>query len=262
MPASIANAVLAKTASRGQGLNGDRSRDNETMIFHHQSPCRDRARLCARRRFRASPRSGRAAEAGAAELDLRGHVRHVSTRPSCSAASRSTRRSAAIATHSASRSAISSQPDGPGFTEDQVKALAASYQVTNAEPNDKGEIFKRPGTPADICRAPNPTRTTRPPRRLSARRRPTWPARQGAQVRARLPVVRVRRAARSRIPGDGRRLHLRDPQRLHEQRRSAVELYYPGHKIAMPQPIPTARSTTRTGRRRRCRATLMTSRPS
>jgi ubiquinol-cytochrome c reductase cytochrome c1 subunit len=30
-----------------------------------------------------------------------------------------------------------------------VKTLAASYQVTNAEPNDKGEIFKRPGTPAD-----------------------------------------------------------------------------------------------------------------
>src|SRR5271165_1981565 len=32
-------------------------------------------------------------------------------------------------------------PDGPGYTEDQVKTLAASYQVTNAEPNDKGEIF-------------------------------------------------------------------------------------------------------------------------
>jgi cytochrome c1 len=38
---------------------------------------------------------------------------------------------------------------GPGYTEDQVKTLASSYQVTNAEPNDKGEIFKRPGTPAD-----------------------------------------------------------------------------------------------------------------
>ena len=41
------------------------------------------------------------------------------------------------------------EPGGPHFTEDQVKALAATYQVTNPEPNDKGEIFKRPGTLAD-----------------------------------------------------------------------------------------------------------------
>ncbi len=47
-----------------------------------------------------------------------------------------------------------SQPGGPEFSEDQVKTLAASYQVTNAEPNDKGEIFKRPGTPADIIPRP------------------------------------------------------------------------------------------------------------
>jgi ubiquinol-cytochrome c reductase cytochrome c1 subunit len=45
-------------------------------------------------------------------------------------------------------------PDGPGFSENQVKTLAATYQVTNAEPNDKGEIFKRPGTPADIIPRP------------------------------------------------------------------------------------------------------------
>ena len=35
-------------------------------------------------------------------------------------------------------------PDGPGFSEDQIRTLAATYQVTNAEPNEKGEIFKRP----------------------------------------------------------------------------------------------------------------------
>jgi len=35
-------------------------------------------------------------------------------------------------------------PDGPGFSEDQIKTLAATYQITNAEPNEKGEIFKRP----------------------------------------------------------------------------------------------------------------------
>ena len=43
---------------------------------------------------------------------------------------------------------------GPGFSADQVKTLAATYQVTNAEPNDKGEIFKRPATPADVIPRP------------------------------------------------------------------------------------------------------------
>jgi cytochrome c1 len=45
-------------------------------------------------------------------------------------------------------------PDGPGFSEEQVKALAASYKVTNDEPNDQGAIFQRPGTPADIFPPP------------------------------------------------------------------------------------------------------------
>src|ERR1700733_8994173 len=40
--------------------------------------------------------------------------------------------------------------DGPGYSEAQVKTLAASYQVVNEDPNDKGEIYKRPGTPADV----------------------------------------------------------------------------------------------------------------
>ncbi len=40
-------------------------------------------------------------------------------------------------------------PDGPGYSISQVKTLAASYQIENADPNDKGEMFKRPGTPAD-----------------------------------------------------------------------------------------------------------------
>ena len=27
-------------------------------------------------------------------------------------------------------------PDGPGFSEDQIRTLAATYQITNAEPNE------------------------------------------------------------------------------------------------------------------------------
>jgi ubiquinol-cytochrome c reductase cytochrome c1 subunit len=46
-------------------------------------------------------------------------------------------------------------PDGPGYSVGQVKTLAASYQVDNAEPDDKGKMFKRKGTPADIFPPPD-----------------------------------------------------------------------------------------------------------
>jgi cytochrome c1 len=39
-------------------------------------------------------------------------------------------------------------PGGPGFSESQVKALAAEYKVKDG-PNDSGEMFERPGRPSD-----------------------------------------------------------------------------------------------------------------
>lgn len=41
-----------------------------------------------------------------------------------------------------------SQEGGPEFTEGQVKALAAEYQIKDG-PNDAGEMFERQGRPAD-----------------------------------------------------------------------------------------------------------------
>ncbi len=43
--------------------------------------------------------------------------------------------------------------EGIGFKEDELKTLAATYEV-QAGPNDNGEMFMRPGTPAD--RFPSP----------------------------------------------------------------------------------------------------------
>jgi ubiquinol-cytochrome c reductase cytochrome b/c1 subunit len=40
------------------------------------------------------------------------------------------------------------EPGGPGFTEAQVEAIAAEYKVKDG-PNDQGEMFDRPGRPAD-----------------------------------------------------------------------------------------------------------------
>ena len=46
-----------------------------------------------------------------------------------------------------------SQPGGPGFTASQVAALAQTYQIKDG-PNEAGEMFERPGRPAD--RFPSP----------------------------------------------------------------------------------------------------------
>ena len=46
------------------------------------------------------------------------------------------------------------EPGGPGFTPSQVAALAASYTNIKDGPNDSGEMFERPGRPADAFPAP------------------------------------------------------------------------------------------------------------
>jgi ubiquinol-cytochrome c reductase cytochrome b/c1 subunit len=46
-------------------------------------------------------------------------------------------------------------PGGPGYTEAQVAALASEYKIKDG-PNDQGEMFERPGRPADYFPAPFP----------------------------------------------------------------------------------------------------------
>ena len=48
-----------------------------------------------------------------------------------------------------------SQPGGPEFSEAQVKALAAEYKIQDG-PNESGDMFERPGRPADHFPAPFP----------------------------------------------------------------------------------------------------------
>jgi ubiquinol-cytochrome c reductase cytochrome c1 subunit len=48
-----------------------------------------------------------------------------------------------------------SQPGGPEFSEEQVKALAAGYQVQDG-PNNDGDMFERPGLPSDRFPSPFP----------------------------------------------------------------------------------------------------------
>ncbi|HLZ04333.1 MAG TPA: cytochrome c1 [Bradyrhizobium sp.] len=46
-------------------------------------------------------------------------------------------------------------PGGPGYSEAQVEALASEYKIKDG-PNDQGEMFDRPGRPADYFPAPFP----------------------------------------------------------------------------------------------------------
>ena len=52
-----------------------------------------------------------------------------------------------------------SQEGGPGFSEAQVKALAATYKVKDG-PNDSGDMFERPARPADLWPSPFPNKQT------------------------------------------------------------------------------------------------------
>jgi cytochrome c1 len=45
------------------------------------------------------------------------------------------------------------EPGGPGFSPEAVATLASEVQVTDG-PNDKGEMFQRPGRPSDRFRSP------------------------------------------------------------------------------------------------------------
>jgi ubiquinol-cytochrome c reductase cytochrome c1 subunit len=129
-------------------------------------------------------------------------------------------------------------PNGPGFSLDQVKTLAASYQVLNAEPNDKGAMFKRPGTLADIIPPPEsypndaaaaaafgkaPPDMALLAKSLKYERGFPW------FIFDALPGLEFQEMGADYIYAilNGY-TNKDDPQ---------WNLYYPGHKIAMPQPI-------------------------
>lgn len=56
------------------------------------------------------------------------------------------------ACHSLNRIAFRNLAD-IGFTEAEIKSLAASYQITDG-PNDQGDMFQRPGKPSDYFPSP------------------------------------------------------------------------------------------------------------
>ena len=128
-------------------------------------------------------------------------------------------------------------PSGPGFSEAQVKALAATYKVTNDTPNDKGEIFQRPGIPSDVFPPPE----AYPNPEAAAATFGKAPPDMWVLAKARkyergfpwfifdaLPFIQYQEVGDDYVYAilTGY-THKDDPN---------WNLYFPGHKIAMPQP--------------------------
>ena len=127
-------------------------------------------------------------------------------------------------------------PDGPGFSEAQVKTLAASYQIVNDEPNEKGETFKRPGTPADIFPPPEAYPNDNAAAAAFGKAPPDmWLLAKARKYERGFPwfVFDIFEGYQE-IGADYIYAILNGYTKADDPQ---WNLYYPGHRIAMPQPI-------------------------
>ena len=113
---------------------------------------------------------------------------------------------------------------GIGYTEDQVKAIASTKQVTDG-PNDQGEMFQRPGRPSDKFVAPFPNEQ-------AAR----------ATLNGALPpdlslITKALEGGPDRVYGI--LIGYRDPPPPGFKLGNGMyyNLYFSGHQIAMPPPL-------------------------
>lgn len=112
-----------------------------------------------------------------------------------------------------------------GFTEDQVKEIAASFQI-NDGPNDQGEMFERPGRPGDRFKSPFANDN----------------AARAANSGALPPDFSLLSKARLDGPSYvyGILTGYKDPPTEMKDKMSEgmnYNVYFPGHQIAMPPPL-------------------------
>ena len=122
--------------------------------------------------------------------------------------------------------------EGIGNTEEEIKAIAATHQVTDG-PNKDGEMYQRPGRPSDTFVAPFPN-----------------PEAARAALNGALPpdlsLIVLARADSSFFKGLGSGADYVDallqgfrkpPPGMKMQSCMNYNIYFPGHQIAMPQPL-------------------------
>lgn len=119
--------------------------------------------------------------------------------------------------------------EGIGFSEDEVKAIAASVQVQDG-PNDNGEMFERPGRPYDAFKPP------------FANDQAARAANNGALPPDLSLIVKAREGGPDYVYGiltgfgdAPAGMKLMDGMNYNK--------YFPGHQIAMPPPLSPDRVT-------------------
>lgn len=117
-----------------------------------------------------------------------------------------------------------------GFSEEEVKALAAQVQVTDAQPNDQGEMVQRPGRPSDPIARPFPNDQ-------AARA-----ANNGALPPDLALITKAREGGADYVFGilNG---YAPPPADIKLGEGMNYNLYFPGHQIAMPPPLQDGRVT-------------------
>ena len=111
-----------------------------------------------------------------------------------------------------------------GYSEDEVKAIASTYQVTNEQPNDQGEMYQRPGRPSD--RIPGPF-----PNDQAARA-----ANNGALPPDLSMIVKAREGGPDYVYAllNG---YKEPPAGFNLLQGMQYNVYFPGNQIAMPPPL-------------------------
>ena len=110
-----------------------------------------------------------------------------------------------------------------GYTEDQVKAIAAGYQITDG-PNDEGQMFQRPGRPSDPIPGPFPNDQA-----ARAANNGALPPDQSLIVKARPGGPNYVYAILAGYKEAPAGFKLQEGMNYNE--------FFPGHQIAMPPPL-------------------------
>jgi len=110
-----------------------------------------------------------------------------------------------------------------GYTEDQVKAIAATYQITDG-PNDEGQMFQRPGRPSDPIPGPFPNDQA-----ARAANNGALPPDQSLIVKARPGGPNYVYAILTGYKEAPAGFKLQEGMNYNE--------FFPGHQIAMPPPL-------------------------
>jgi ubiquinol-cytochrome c reductase cytochrome c1 subunit len=111
-----------------------------------------------------------------------------------------------------------------GYNEDEVKAIASTYQVTNEQPNDQGQMYQRPARPSDPIPGPFPND-------LAARA-----ANNGALPPDLSMIVKAREGGPDYVFGllNG---YKDPPAGFNLLAGMYYNEYFAGHQIAMPPPL-------------------------